>query len=70
MTVTRYEFRFAVRLSPTARAAFPELSVGGTVTGLGDRLYGPVSGLAHMRALLDRFQTMGLTVVELRQLPD
>lgn len=69
MEVTaRYEFRLAEPLSPTARAAFPELSQG-TALG-GDILYGPVKSQEHLHSLLARFRTMGLTVVELRQLPD
>ena len=64
----RYEFRLAQRLSPTARAAFPELSQGKALGG--DVLYGPVRDQEHLHALLARFQTMRLTVTELRRLPD
>ena len=64
----RYEFRLAERLSPTARAAFPELSQGKAVGG--DVLFGPVRDQEHLHALLARFQTMRLTVTELRRLPD
>jgi hypothetical protein len=66
---TRYEFLLAGRVSEAALAAFPELTaraspVGGTV------MFGPVADGAQLHGLLDRFQTLGLTVVELRQLPD
>ena len=64
----RYEFRLAEPLSPTARAAFPELSQG-TALG-GDILYGPVKGQEQLHSLLARFRTMGLDVVEFRRLPD
>jgi hypothetical protein len=67
-TPARYEFRLAEPLSPTARAAFPELSQG-TALG-GDILYGPVASQEHLHSLLARFATMGLTVMELRRLPD
>jgi hypothetical protein len=64
----RYEFQLAEPLSPTARAAFPELSQGEPLGG--DVLYGPVKDQAKLHALLARFATMGLTVLELRRLPD
>jgi hypothetical protein len=67
-TTARYEFRLAQPLSPTARAAFPELTQGEALGG--DVLYGPVSGQEQLHGLLARFGTMGLTVVELRRLPD
>jgi hypothetical protein len=68
-TSTRYEFLLPGRVSESVLSAFPELTarpspVGGTV------MFGPVTDSAHLHGLLDRFQTLGLTVVELRQLPD
>jgi len=66
--MARYEFRLAEPLSPTALAAFPELTRG-TALG-GDVLYGPVKNQEHLHSLLARFRTMGLTVLELRLLPD
>ena len=67
--MVRYEFLLEGRLSETVLAMFPELTarpgpIGGTV------LFGPVEGRAHLSGLLDRFQTLGLTVVEMRRLPD
>ena len=67
-TAVRYEFRLAERLSPTARAAFPELTQGEALGG--DVLFGPVYDQEHLHSLLARFQTMRLTVTELRKLPD
>ena len=64
----RYEFLLAEPLSPTARAAFPELSQGSALGG--DLLYGPVADQDHLHSLLARIGTMGLTVVEMRRLPD
>jgi hypothetical protein len=33
-------------------------------------MYGPVRDFAHLRGLLARFDDLGLTVVEMRRLPD
>jgi hypothetical protein len=65
----RYEFLLGVRVSDTIRSAFPELRsapgpAGGTV------FYGQVEDDAHQHGLLARFQTLGLTVLEMRRLPD
>lgn len=64
----RYEFWTAERLSDTVAQAFPELVVrserGATV------MFGPVTDQAHLHGLLARMETLGLTVVELRRLPD
>ena len=65
----RYEFLLPGRVSDTVVAAFPELSVTTRMTG-GTALFGPVQDSAHLRGLLDRFETLGLTVLEMRQLPD
>ena len=56
-------------MSETVCAAFPELHAQPGATG-GTVLFGPVEDGAHLLGLLDRFQSLGLTVVELRQLPD
>ena len=68
-TATRYEFHLPGRVSETVCAAFPELHAQPGATG-GTVLFGPVEDGAHLLGLLDRFQSLGLTVVELRQLPD
>ncbi len=65
----RYEFLLGVRVSQTVRSAFPELQsapgpAGGTV------FYGEIEDDAHLHGLLARFQTLGLTVLEMRRLPD
>ncbi|MFD4293788.1 hypothetical protein ACFWQG_11290 [Rhodococcus sp. NPDC058532] len=66
---TRYEFLLRGELSERALAAFPELARS---HGTGDytRLYGPIEDDGALRAMLARFDTLGLTVVEMRQLPD
>jgi hypothetical protein len=66
---TRYEFLLPGRVSAAVVTAFPELSVASSATG-GTVMFGPVEDNAHLHGLLDRFQTFGLTVLELRQLPD
>lgn len=66
---TRYEFLVAGQVSGNVRALFPELettegAAGGTV------MFGPVVDASHLHGVLDRFQTLGLTLLEMRQLPD
>jgi uncharacterized protein YbbC (DUF1343 family) len=65
----RYEFLLPGRVSEAVRAAFPELIVRPSPMG-GTVFFGPVTDSAHLHGLLDRFQSFGLTVAEMRQLPD
>jgi hypothetical protein len=65
----RYEFLLSVQLSRTARAAFPELDSGPGPTG-GTALWGSIDDDGHLAEMLARFAVLGLTVVEMRQLPD
>lgn len=65
----RYEFLVAGQLSDTAIAAFPELEVTDGPGG-GTALYGPIRDRAALRGLLARFDDMGITVIEMRRLPD
>lgn len=67
--MVRYEFLLEGRLSETVLATFPELTARPGPTG-GTVLFGPIEGTAHLSTLLDRFQTLGLSVVEMRRLPD
>lgn len=64
----RYEIRVDGHMSETLAKAFPELDhvvmSGQTV------LYGPVLDEAQLYGLLARFQSLGLRVVEMRQLPE
>ncbi|MFC9930762.1 hypothetical protein [Streptomyces sp. NPDC127190] len=63
-----YEIRVDGHMSETLVQAFPELEhvrmSGQTV------LFGPVIDEAHLYGLLNRCQSLGLRVVELRQLPE
>ncbi|WP_459545683.1 hypothetical protein [Nocardia sp. X0981] len=64
----RYQFTIDGELSERALAAFPELA--------GDRdsgttvLSGPVPDSTGIRGVLARIDNLGLTVLELRRLPD
>jgi hypothetical protein len=65
----RYEFLIAGQVSDIVNAAFPELDVVAAPTG-GTAMYGPVRDASHLRGLLARFDDLGVSVVEMRQLPD
>lgn len=65
----RYEFLIAGRVSDTVRVAFPGLEAKSGPAG-GTVIFGPVRDKAALRGLLARFDEMGLTVIEMRQLPD
>ena len=65
----RYAFLLPGRVSEAITSEFPELTMTANATG-GTVMYGPIKDSSHLHGLLDRFQTFGLTVVELRQLPD
>ena len=67
--VTRYEFLLPGHVSESVVAAFPELTLAKGPLG-GTALFGPVKDGAQLHGLLDRFHLLGLTVLELRQLPD
>ncbi|MEU9283571.1 hypothetical protein AB0D57_02290 [Streptomyces sp. NPDC048275] len=64
----RYEIRVNGLMSETLAKAFPELDhvrmSGQTV------LFGPVVDEAHLYGLLARCRSLGLRVVEMRQLPE
>jgi hypothetical protein len=49
---------------------FFELRESVAIEMLGSVLYGTVVDGPHLHGLLDRFQTLGLTLVEMRRLPD
>lgn len=65
----RYEFLVAGRVSDRVRAAFPEFAVADGPAG-GTAIYGPVRDRAALGGVLSRFDELGLTVVEMRKLPD
>ncbi len=65
----RYEFLIEGELSERAQAAFPDLATAEVPMPF-TRLFGPVNDEAALRGMLARFDALGLTVVELRRLPD
>ncbi|MEV5311007.1 MULTISPECIES: hypothetical protein [unclassified Streptomyces] len=64
----RYEIRVEGHVSEMLAKVFPELDH--VLISEQTLLYGPVIDEAHLYGLLARFQSLGLRVVELRQLPD
>jgi hypothetical protein len=64
----RYEIRVDGHMSETLSKAFPELDhvlmSGQTV------MFGPVVDEAHLYGLLARCRSLGLRVVEMRQVPE
>jgi hypothetical protein len=62
-----YEIRIRGRLSDSLLAAFEDLTT--TVQPVETVLYGPVQDQAVLYGLLDRIQSLGLELVEIRQLP-
>jgi hypothetical protein len=64
----RYEFRVAQRLSATAVASFPELTVSDGPSGT--VLFGPVRDDAELHGILSRLQLLGLTILDVHRLPD
>lgn len=65
----RYEFLVAGRVSETVRAAFPEFEIADGPTG-GTSIFGPIRDTAALRGVLARLDDLGLTIVEMRKLPD
>jgi len=65
----RYEFIVRGTLPEDAVAELPELSSTSYPTG-GTALFGPVRDEADVSSLLARLHDLGLSVVEMRQLPD
>lgn len=65
----RYEFLIAGRVSDTVRAAFEDFDVIDGPTG-GTVIYGPIRDKAALRGVIARFDNLGLTLVEMRRLPD
>jgi hypothetical protein len=65
----RYEFLMHGSVSDTVLSAFPELTAGKGPAG-GTVLFGAVHDDAHLHGLLARFQAFGLTLLEMRRLPD
>jgi hypothetical protein len=65
----RYEFIVRDRVLGDVAAQLPELSVTPFPTG-GTSLFGPVRDEADVSTVLARLHALGLSVVEMRRLPD
>ena len=63
-----YEIRIKGRLSDAVAAAFEGLSA--TVEPVETVLHGPVQDQAALDGLLDRIQSLGLELLEVRRLPE
>ncbi|WP_027861699.1 hypothetical protein [Marmoricola sp. URHB0036] len=68
-STVRYEFLVHGVVSETVLSAFPELTAAKGPAG-GTALFGAVYDDAHLHGLLARFQMFGLTLLEMRRLPD
>jgi hypothetical protein len=62
-----YEIRIKGRLSDSLLSAFEGLSA--TVEPVETVLHGPVEDQSSLHGLLDRIQSLGLELVEIRRLP-
>ena len=67
MKPTRYEIRVRGRLSEALLPAFPRLTARVPVETI---LSGPVEDQAALYGVLDRIESLGLELLELRQVPD
>jgi hypothetical protein len=63
-----YEIRIKGRLSDSLLGAFEGLTA--TVEPVETVLHGPVEDQSSLHGLLDRIQSLGLELVEIRRLPD
>jgi hypothetical protein len=63
-----YEIRIKGRLSDSVLGAFEGLTA--TVEPVETVLHGPVQDQSSLRGLLDRIQSLGLELVEIRRLPE
>ncbi|MFF0814862.1 hypothetical protein ACFYVR_06865 [Rhodococcus sp. NPDC003318] len=66
----RYQFVIAGELSARVLAAFPELRASTHQYGGVTNLFGPVSDQTELRSIMARIDSLGLNLVEMRQLPD
>ncbi|MCX4855388.1 hypothetical protein OG426_45820 [Streptomyces canus] len=63
----RYEFRIAGVVPDALTEPFPELDSAPAPEDT--RFFGTVTDEAHLYGLLNRFQSLGLHVLEMRELP-
>jgi hypothetical protein len=65
---TRYEIRVRGRVSPALLETFDRLE--SDVEPVETILHGPVRDQAELHGLLDRVQSLGLELIEVRRLPE
>ena len=65
----RYEFIVTGSVSEDVKAELPEMASTTYPTG-GTALYGPIQDEADVLTMLARIHCLGLSVVEMRRLPD
>jgi hypothetical protein len=68
LAATRYEIRIKGRVSDTVLAAFDGMHA--EVLPVETVLYGDVVDRAALHGLIDRVQSLGLELVEIRRLPE
>jgi hypothetical protein len=68
MSTPRYEIHVRGRLSDALLPAFPELT--SRVLPVETVLTGPVEDQSALLGLLERVESLGLELLEIRQLPD
>jgi hypothetical protein len=68
MAATKYEFRIGGRLSESLLERFDSLQSDiGRVETI---LHGPVRDQAELHGIIERVQSLGLELIEVRRLPD
>jgi hypothetical protein len=68
LAATRYEIRIKGRMSDTVLAAFDGMR--SEVLPVETVLYGDVADRAALHGLIDRVESLGLELVEIRRLPE
>ena len=68
MAVSKYEFRIRGRLSEPLLERFDSLQ--SDVEPVETVLHGPVRDQAELHGIIERVQSLGLELVEVRRLPD
>ncbi|PPJ33766.1 hypothetical protein C5E45_03895 [Nocardia nova] len=66
----RYEFVVDGELAGDICAEFPELARSGVAAPGTTALFGPLEDYTAMRSVLARIDALGLTLIEMRRLPD
>ncbi|TSD47482.1 hypothetical protein FFI94_015905 [Rhodococcus sp. KBS0724] len=65
----RYQFLIDGDVSDRMKVTFPDMSTASTAGGY-TSLHGPVADYIALRSIMARLDSLGLTVAELRKLPE